>query len=103
MIQRVCFKKQLNRLKPKSSLPIQHDKGLTVNEVEQTKLIASFFKEQFFKNLQPLPDIPPSEMKVPFSKNEIQTAINSLRNNRSIGNDNNVKAKLLKIWSRYHR
>ena len=87
--------KQMNRLKPKSPLLIQNDKGLTANEVEETKIIASFFKEQFFKNLHSLPDIPPSEMKLPFSKNEIQTAINSLRNNRSTGNDN-VKAELLK-------
>ena len=43
--------KQLNRLKPKSPLLIQDDKGLTENEVEQTKIIASFFKEQFFENL----------------------------------------------------
>ena len=37
--------KQLNRLKPKSPLPIQDDKGLTANEVEQIKIIASILQK----------------------------------------------------------
>ena len=37
--------KQLNRLKPKSPLLVQDDKGLTANEVEQIKIIASILQK----------------------------------------------------------
>ena len=87
--------KHVNRSKPQNPLLIEGENGLTANEEEQTEIIADFFKKQFCTNTEPLPNITPSEMKEPFTKEEVQKAIKSLKNNRSAGSDN-IKAELLK-------
>ena len=46
-----------------------------------------------------LPNIPPTAMKIPFTSEEIETAIKQLQSNKSAGRDN-VKAELLKYGTK---
>ena len=87
--------KDLNRIKPKSPLLIKSQHGLTANENEQTEIITSYFKTQFCKDTNKVPDVLPTEMRTAFTTNEISNAISQLRNNKSTGKDG-VKAELLK-------
>lgn len=87
--------KLVNRNKPKQPLLIQGEGGLKANEEQQTTIIAEYFKTQFHKNAEPLPEIKPSKMREPFTSEEIKEAIKSLKNNRSAGVDD-IKAELLK-------
>ena len=55
--------KQMQHLKPKAPLLINTNEGaLTANEKEQTELISQHFKQQFFKNQEIIPTIPPTPM-----------------------------------------
>ena len=88
--------KELYREKPKTPLLVKTGTGtLTANAAEQCKLIAAHFKEQFFKNVEPIQASNPQAMRKPFTRDEISQAIKKLRNNRSSGIDN-VAAELLK-------
>ena len=88
--------KELYREKPKTPLLVKTGNGtLTANAAEQCKLIAAHFKEQFFKNVEPIQASNPQAMRKPFTRDEISQAIKKLRNNRSSGLDN-VTAELLK-------
>ena len=71
--------------------------GFTINEKEQAEIIAVHFKKQFSKNTQVLNKIhsQPTAMNQPFTAEEIKSAIRSLRNNRSAGDDQ-IKAEMLK-------
>ena len=79
--------KNIKNLTPKTKLLIQTENGLTANEVEQANIIATYFKSQFYKNAEPLPQIPPTPMTIPFTSKEVQNAVKSLKNNKSPGND----------------
>ena len=74
--------KDLNKIKPKTPVLIKNENRYTANEQEQTKLIASYFEKQFHKNQLLLPNIPPTAMKIPFTSEEIETAIKQLQNNK---------------------
>ena len=88
--------KQMQHLKPKARLLINTNEGaLTENEKEQTQLISQHFKQQFFKNQEIIPTIPPTPVTKPFAKEEIKNTIKYLKNNKSKGNDG-VKSELLK-------
>jgi hypothetical protein len=87
--------KNINRSKPKTPLLLQGENGLTADEKEQVSIITKHFKAQFQTGADPLPNIKPKEMKIPFTKTEVGKAIKSLKNNRSAGADG-VKAELLK-------
>jgi hypothetical protein len=79
--------KNITNLTPKTKLLIQTENGLTANEAEQANIIATYFKSQFYKNAEPLPQIPPTAMTIPFTSKEVQNAVKSLKNNKRPGND----------------
>ena len=88
--------KHIQRCKPKTPLLINTKEGrLTANEIEQTKLIANHFKNQFFKNKNVMTNFNPTPMKQPFTSEEVEKAVKSLNNNKSSGKDG-VKAEMLK-------
>ena len=70
-------------------------KGLISNEKDQNRIITEHFKKQFCIKAEPLPELPPKPMKIPFNKEEIKKAVNKLKLNKSPGEDC-VKAELLK-------
>ena len=90
--------KEIQRQKPKIPLLIKTETGgFTINEKEQAEIIAAHFKKQFSKNTQVLNKIhsQSTAMNQPFTAEEIKSAIRSLRNNRSAGDDQ-IKAEMLK-------
>ena len=90
--------KEIQRQKPKIPLLIKTETGgFTINEKEQAEIITAHFKKQFSKNTQVLNKIhsQSTAMNQPFTAEEIKSAIRSLRNNRSAGDDQ-IKAELLK-------
>ena len=91
-------RKEIQRQKPKIPLLTKTETGgLTINEKEQAESIAAHFKKQFSKNTQVLNKIhsQPTAMNQPFTAEEIKSAIRSLKNNRSVGDDQ-IKAEILK-------
>ena len=64
--------KELQREKPKISLMINTDEGLTTDENEQVKVITDHFKKQFYKNTNNTQLCEQIEMKRPFSAEEIK-------------------------------
>ena len=79
--------KNIKNLIPKTKLLIQSKNGLTANDEEKANIIANYFKSQFYKNAEPLPEINPTSMRIPFTQTEIETAVKTLKNNNSPGND----------------
>lgn len=51
--------KGLKKLTPKQSLLKQTESGLTADEKQQAEIISKYFKNQFYKNTEPLPIIIP--------------------------------------------
>ena len=49
--------KNIKNLIPKTKFLIQSKNGLTANDEEKANIIANYFKSQFYKNAEPLPDI----------------------------------------------
>ena len=93
--------KEIQHQKPKILLLIKTETGeFTINEKEQAEIIAGHYKIQFSKNTQVLNKIrsQPTSMNQPFTPEEIKSAIRSLRNNRSAGDDQ-IKADMLKSAS----
>ena len=88
--------KDINRQKPRVPLLIKTKSGtLTANEKEQCEIIASYFKQQFLKDTEHLPDLEPRAMRRRFTRTEIRKAVRKLKNNKSAGLDQ-VVAELLK-------
>ena len=87
--------KNIKKLTPKQPLLLKSENGLTANEQQQAQIVANFFKEQFFKNSQPMPNIIPTAMKSPFTAKEIKKASSKLKNNKSPGVDN-ITAEFIK-------
>ena len=90
--------KEIQHQKPKIPLLIKTETGgFTINEKEQAEIITAHFKKQFSKNTQVLNKIhsQSTAMNQPFTAEEIKSAIRSLRNNRSAGDDQ-IKAEMLK-------
>ena len=91
--------KLLKRKSEKKPLLIDTNDGLTTNEEEQVKKIAEFFHSALYsKDAKNIENIKPEKMRNPFTKEEVQKAINSLKNNRSAGIDE-IKAEQLKYGS----
>ena len=63
--------KKIKRLRPPQKLLIKRKNSLIVNPAEQSKIIAEYFKETFYKNKQPRKIIPATRLKIPFTTNEI--------------------------------
>ena len=74
----------LQRKGKNQPLLIYNGDGITTNEEEQVKHITSFFSTFFHdKSAEDIPEITPCKMRKPFSTDEIQLAIQSLRNNKT--------------------
>ena len=71
--------KKIKHLIPPQKVLIKGKNGLTANPVEQSKIIAEYFKETFYNNKQPRIIIPPTRMTIPFTGNEIQKAISEMK------------------------
>ena len=78
----------LRRLKPKEKLIIQSKEGKTSNPKDCAEILTEHFQGVFYnKNYKPIPEIQPTEMKTPFTEEEIQRVIMSMKNNKSGGCD----------------
>ena len=91
--------KEIQRRKPKIPLLIKtQTAGFTINEKNQTDIIAVHFKKQFSKNTQVLNKIhsQSTAMNHLFTAEEIKSAIRSLQNGRSAWDDQ-IKAEMLKF------
>ena len=71
--------KKIKHLRPPQKLLIKGKSGLTTNPAEQSKIIAEYFKEMFYKNKQPRTIIPPIRMTIPFRANQIRKAISKMK------------------------
>ena len=49
--------KNINQMRPKQLLVIKSDEGLTTNDETQTKIIAKYFTEIFWKDAEPMSDL----------------------------------------------
>ena len=77
-------------------LVINTPDGVSANPDQQIEIVTKFFKSTFTaENIPKLPDVPPMKMKREFTKEEVQAAVKSLRNNKSAGADE-LKAEQLK-------
>ena len=85
----------MNRTKRKENVFIEHNNVPLSNEKSLEK-ITEFYNRLFNEeNKQSFEDIKPEKMKMPFSKEEVIKAVNSLKNNKSPGPDN-ISAEQLK-------
>ena len=67
--------KKTKGLRPPQKLLIKGKNGLTANPAEQSKIITEHFKKTFYKSKQPRTIIPPTQMTIPFTANEIRKAV----------------------------
>ena len=80
----------------KQPLLVQGVEGLTANPEEQVKIIAKHFQDAFSEeHLAEIGSIEPRQIEPPFSPEEVQQAIHSLKNNKSPGADT-IRAEQLK-------
>ena len=88
--------RQLQQSKPKKKLVVDGENGQTINAKEQVDIITNHFKGVFHADSEKdIPEVKPSEMKTPFTVEEVQKAVKSLKNNKSAGCDD-LKAELIK-------
>ena len=70
-----CFEamREIKAMKPKKPLIIKDPDSQNIigNKSEQTKLITNHFKNQFYKQAPPIPNIQPKPMSKPFTSEEI--------------------------------
>ena len=80
--------KNIQRMKPKAPLVVDHDGGITTDPETQVGIISEFFEKMFFSmGAEEIENIPPEKMTIPFTEEEVKKAIASLKNNRSPGID----------------
>ena len=80
--------RNLQRMKKKDHLLVQSEDGLTTNPEEQINIISKFFHDMFTTdNTDEIENIPPSQMRTPFTATEVHAAIRSLKNGKSPGVD----------------
>ena len=91
---------KIKHLRPSQKLLIKGKNGLTDNPPEQSKIIAEYFKETFYKNKQPRTIIPPTRTTIPFTANEIRKAIAEMKPNKSPGCDEIPVGRAYKICTR---
>ena len=87
--------KEINKQSGKRKLLVDGEEGQTSNPKQQVKIVTSFFKDQFNKDAEKIQEIPPTEMKIPFTPTEVTEAIKKLKYNKSPGMDN-IRAEHLK-------
>ena len=75
--------KKLKHLRPLRKILIKRKNGMIANPAEQSKIIAEYFKETFYKNKQQRTIIPPTPMTIPFTANEIRKAVSKIKPKKS--------------------
>ena len=86
--------KNINKMRPKQPLVIKSDEGLKANGETQTKTIAKYFTDSFWKDTEPMLDLRPTEMSNPFTSEEIKKAVSKMKMNKSPGCDE-IPAELI--------
>jgi exonuclease III len=88
--------RHLQQSKPKKKLVVDGEHGLVTKAKEQVEIITKHFREVFHIDTEKeMPEIKPTEMKKPFTEEEVSKAVKSLKNNKSAGCDQ-LKAELVK-------
>ena len=83
-------------MQPKKKILVNGEDGLITDEEEQVEITTNFFEKVFNnENMEEMDEIQPIKMKQKFKAKEVETAIKSLKNNKSPGIDN-INAELLK-------
>ena len=62
-------------MNPKTLLLNKRKTQCTANEKKQARIIANHYKKQFKKDKPPRPNLEPTQMKIPFSKEKISIVI----------------------------
>ncbi len=76
--------RKIHRNKPKDEIMVDGEEGMTSNDKEAAEIVTKFFKGFFnAENQQRFIEVPPTPMTVPFTGDEVQKAIKSLKNNKS--------------------
>ena len=88
--------KDINKMKPKTSLLIKHENQYTTIEKKQARIIANHIKKRFKKDNPPCPDLQPTPMKIPFSAEELSIVINQLKNKEGAERDGIITSKTWK-------
>ena len=72
----------------RNTLILQDKTGLTANKTKRAHILTRYFSKQLSSEFaDTLQEIPPIDMKVPFSPEEIIKALKSMKNNKSPGID----------------
>ena len=79
--------KNIKKMRPKQPLVIKSDEELTTNCETQTKIIAKYFNDIFWKDAEPISDLRPIVMSNPFTSDEIKKAVSKMKMNKSPGCD----------------
>ena len=79
--------KNINKMKPKQSLVIKSDEGLTANGGTQTKIITKYFNPIVWKDAELMANLRPTVMSNPFASDEIKKAVSKMKMNKSPGYD----------------
>ena len=87
--------KKIKHLRLPQKLLIKGQNGLTANPAQQSKMIAEYFKEAFYKNKQPRTIIPPTRMTTPYAANETRKVIAKIKPKKSPGCDE-IPVELIK-------
>ena len=81
------------RKKPKEEIIVDTENGITTNKEKLIKIVTNWFQKA--ENQSNFLEIPSKEMKHPFTGEEVNKAIQSLKNKESAGIDN-ITAEQLK-------
>ena len=82
-------------------LTIDTEEGQTAEPIRQVRIVTDHFNKMFcVENTEALPNIEPAAMEVPFSKEEVQKAVRSLKDGKSAGYDS-IKRRAAQAWTRY--
>ena len=71
--------KNIKKMRPKQPLVIKSDEELTTNCETQTKIIANYFNDIFWKDGEPIPNLRPTVMSNPFTSDEIKKALSKMK------------------------
>ena len=86
----------IKKLGKRETLILQDKNGTTANITECANILTEHFSKQLYCEFaDTLQEVPPTDMNVPFSSEEIRKALFSMKNNKSAGIDE-IKLELLK-------
>ena len=75
--------KNINKVRPKQPLVIKSDKGLKIDGETQTKIIAKYFNDIFWKDAESMPDLRTTVMSNPFTSVQIKKVVSKMKMNKS--------------------